>query len=126
MGGLLGSLQWVERMRRLLKGDRKEQKAFRELEVRPQWADVRKAMERVKGERWVDFRDRHGDGGRDLAFYIARRRCGVTLTSLAEENGIRNYYAVAQGIRRISGRLAKEKALRKTLEDVVKCIKIQT
>jgi len=125
-GFLLGSVPWVETMRRLLKGDRKEQKAFRHLEVRPRWAGVQKAVERVKGERWVDFRDRHGDWGRDLALYIARRRCGMTLTALAEESGMGNYYGVAQSIRRISQRLAKEAALRKALEAVVKCINIQT
>lgn len=125
-GFLLGTKEWVERMRRMLSGDRKEQKAFRELEKRPEWEQVRAAVEEVKGERWRDFCDRHGDWGRDMAFYIARRRCGVTLTKLGEAAGVQNYYAVAQSIRRISSRLSKDKDLKKKLKAIINCIKIQT
>ena len=32
------------------------------------------AVEEVKGERWEEFRDRHGDWGRDAALYLGRRR----------------------------------------------------
>jgi len=125
-GFLLGSEEWMERMRRLLSGDRKEQKAFRELEKRPEWRHVRRAVETVKKEKWVNFRDRHGDWGRDLAFYVARRRCGLSLRQLAEESKMSNYYAVAQSITRTAERLSKDKSLRKILEDVVNCINIQT
>jgi putative transposase len=125
-GFLLGSKDWVEKMRRLLLGDRKEQKAFRELEKRPEWGQVRAAVEQVKEDRWRDFCDRHGDWGRDMAFYIARRRCGITLRKLGDEAGVDNYYAVAQSIRRISKRLKKEQHLQKTLQSVINCIKIQT
>ena len=33
------------------------------------------AVERVKGEKWMEFRDRHGDWGRDAALWLGRR-CG--------------------------------------------------
>ena len=125
-GFLLGSQAWIERMRRLLAGDRKEQKAFRSLEKRPEWQQVREAVETVKGEKWRAFCDRHGDWGRDMAFYIARRRCGMSLRDLGEKAKVSNYYAVAQSIRRMSKMLLKDKALRRSLEDVVNCIKIQT
>jgi putative transposase len=125
-GFLLGSEAWIERMRRLLAGDRKEQKAFRELEKRPEWRHVRKAVETVKGETWVNFCDKHGDWGRDLAFYVARRRCGVSLRCLGEEAKVSNYYAVAQSITRTSKRLSKDGSLRNILKEVVNCINIQT
>jgi hypothetical protein len=113
-------------MRRLLAGDWKEQKAFRELQKRPEWMHVRRAVETVKGEKWAGFRDRHGDWGRDLAFYVARRRCGVSLRYLGEEAKMSNYYAAAQCIRRTAERLSKDRSLRKIMEDVVNCINIQT
>jgi hypothetical protein len=72
-GLLLGSAGWVEKMRKLLKGNRTEQKAFRRLEKRLGWQEVRKAVEKVKGESWDRFAHRHGDWGRDLAF------CDLTL-----------------------------------------------
>jgi REP element-mobilizing transposase RayT len=125
-GLLLGSQAWIERMRRRLTGDRKEQKAFRRLEKRPDWSQVRRAVETVKGERWDEFCDRYGDWGRDLALYIARRHCGVTLRELGKEAGMPNYYAVAQGITRTAERVSRDKALKKALEAVVECINIQT
>lgn len=125
-GFLLGRPEWIERMRRLLAGDRKEQKAFRRLEKRPEWSQVRRAVERVKGESWSKFRDRYGDWGRDLAFYIARRRCGISLRELGEEGRMSNYYAVAQSITRTAQRLSRDRSLKRALEEVVKCINIQT
>ena len=125
-GFLLGSGEWIERMRRLLAGDRKEQKAFRRLQKRPEWRQVRRAVETVKGECWSQFRDRHDDWGRDLAFYIARRHCGMSLRALGEEGKMANYYAVAQCIRRTADRLPKDKSLQSALDNVVNCMKIQT
>jgi REP element-mobilizing transposase RayT len=125
-GFLLGNQEWIERMRRLLTGDRKEQKAFRHLEKRPDWSQVRRAVETVKGERWSEFCDRYGDWGRDLAFYIARRRCGISLRELGEEGKMSNYYAVAQCITRTAHRLPKDKRLKKALKEVLQCINIQT
>jgi REP element-mobilizing transposase RayT len=104
----------------------KEQKAFRELEKRADWRQVRRAVETVKGERWNEFCDRYGDRGRDLAFYIARRRCGISLRELGEEGRMSNYDAVAQGIRRTTQRLSTDRALKKILKAVLQCINIQT
>jgi hypothetical protein len=125
-GFLLGSQEWVEKMRRLLSGDRKEQKAFRRLEKRPEWMHVRGAVETVKGEKWSKFCERHGDWGRDLALYVARRRCGMSLRELGEAAKISNYYAVSQCITRIANRLPHNKILQKALEDMINCINIQT
>lgn len=125
-GLLLGGPSWVEKMRRLLKGKRVEQKVLRRLEMRPEWSQVRKAVEKVKGEAWDQFAERHGDWGRDLAFYLARRHGGMSLQSLADETGITNYYTVAQAIQRTSLRLKKDKQLQKAAEEVIKCLNIQT
>ena len=88
--------------------------------------DVRRAVEMVKGEKWVSFCDRHGDWGRDMAFYAARRRCGVSLRCLGEEAKMSNYYAVAQCITRMAERLSRDGSMRNILKDVVNCINIQT
>lgn len=125
-GLLLGSKVWVERMRRLLKGERLEEKAVRCLEEKPDWMAVRKAIEEVKGENWGQFCERHGDWGRDMALYVARRKCGMRLRILGKEVGLVNYYAVAQAIRRISHRLPKDRSLQKALDQVIKCMKVQT
>jgi hypothetical protein len=125
-GFLLGSTEWVDRMRRLLNGDRKEQKAFRKLETRPDWDKVRKAVEKVKDEKWDKFCDRQGDWGRDMALYIARHRGGMRLRELGSAVGIENYYAVAQAVKRMSRRIRKDAKMFRILENILKCTKIQT
>ena len=58
-----------------------------------------RAVEAVKGEAWIEFRDGHGDWGRDLALYLARRHCGLTLAKLGARAGGLRYAAVGQAIR---------------------------
>ena len=54
-------------------------------------SEVIASVEKVKGERWVEFRDRHGDSGRDLVLYLGRRRCGLKLQELAGAAGMTDY-----------------------------------
>ena len=75
-----------------LSGDAQEQRGARRLiEVRPDLAAVIAAVERVKGEKWDEFRDRHGDRGRDLVLYLGRPLCGLKLKELAAAVGLPNY-----------------------------------
>jgi len=125
-GFLLGSQDWIERMKGLLRGDRKEQKAFRKLEKRPEWNNVRKAVEHVKGEKWADFCDRYGDWGRDMALYVGRRRCGMKLNELGIAAGITSYYTVAQAVKRMGSLIKEDKAMLKNLEAIINCTNIKT
>lgn len=63
------------------------------------WADVVKAVEAVKGEKWKAFVNRHGDWGRDLALWIGRRRGYMTLRQLGDEAGDMDYSAVSEAVR---------------------------
>jgi hypothetical protein len=83
-------------------------------------AEVIKVVERVRGEPWAEFADRHGDSGRDLALYLARRRSGLTLGDLGREFGIAEYKTVAAAIKRFELSLAKDSAKRKLVE---RCIR---
>jgi putative transposase len=127
LGGLLmGSTEWVRRMQQRLRGDRREQPAYRILRPRPDWDSVRAAVEKVRGERWGNFAERHGDWGRDLALYVLRSRGGLTLKAAAECVGIGHYQTAAQAIVRFDRRLEKDKRLRERLQEVITCIKIKT
>ena len=127
MGGLLlGGHEWVKEMERRLRGDAREQPAYRALRPRLDWKGVRDAIERVKGEAWDAFADRHGDWGRDMALYALRYRGGLTLKEAATCVGIGHYQAAAQALRRFDQRLEKEPALRAQLQEISKCIIIQT
>jgi chromosomal replication initiation ATPase DnaA len=78
------------------------------------------AVEDVKKEKWEMFNDRHGDWGRDMAFWVARRRAGMTINQLGEMAGGLDYSAVSEAIRRFErkkwNRAEVKKALRRVLE----------
>ena len=64
-------------------------------------------MEEFKGERWDEFRGRHGDGGRDMVIYLARRVGGLTLSELARRAGLNSDAAVSMALRRYARWLAR-------------------
>jgi putative transposase len=110
-GVVLGRKQFVERMRKHLRGDEREQPQMRRLRGRPDWQQVVAVVEQLKGQRWEEFRDRYGDWGRDLALYLGRRRCGMKLRELAQKVGGIDYVSVAGAVRRFAGRVGKDKKL---------------
>jgi hypothetical protein len=59
------------------------------------WRPVIAAVERVKGQKGDEFRDRHRDRGRDMVLYLRRWVCGMKLTELAQAVGLLNYAVVA-------------------------------
>ena len=107
-GLVLGTEAFARRIR--LRGNRNEMIEVRVLERPAKWEEVLAAVERVKGERWVAFRNRHGDWGRDLALAAARRCTGLTLAALGEAAGGLRYAAVAQAIRTFEQRSRKDRA----------------
>ena len=67
------------------------------------------AVERVKGKKWDEFRDRHGDGGRDLVLYLGRPLCVLKLKELAAAVGLPNYSVVATNTKRYEQRLQSDR-----------------
>ena len=108
---LLGGAQFLEKLRKDVRGEAKEQGAARRLAaVRPTVAEVIASVERVKKLSWAEFRDRHGDSGRDLVLYLGRRVCGAKLKELAEVAGLKDYSAVALAVKRYEERLRRNSA----------------
>jgi putative transposase len=97
-----------------VKGNRSEITALRNLEKRTEWADLVRAVETIRQEAWLDFRDRHGDAGRDLALAAARERCAMTLRQLGEAAGGMHYAAVSQAIRTFKARRRRDRELQET------------
>ena len=82
------------------------------------------SVERVKGEKWDEFRDRHGDRGRDLVLYLGRRLCGLKLKELAAAVGLPNYRVVATNTKRYEQRLQSdrtEQAQMKAVAHLLNC-----
>ena len=81
---VIGSTEFKAGIRkRLLKntGERTNERKWRRLLP---ISEVVKAVSQVKDESWDDFVNRYGDRGRDLAIYVARQRCGLTLKEIGE------------------------------------------
>ena len=108
---VLGGAEFLARLRQHVTGDAREQRGARRLAMaRPTLAEVIGWVERVKGESWADFRDRHGDSGRDLVLYLGRRVCGLKLKELAQAASLRDYSAVTLAVKRFEKRLGRNQA----------------
>ncbi len=115
----LGGAEFLAKLRPHWKGNATEQGVLRRLAAdRPSFADVLARLERAKGEKWSDFRDRRGDSGRDLALYLGRHDCGLKLQELAALAGLRDYKTAATAIKRFEQRLAASAVERQRLEQV--------
>jgi hypothetical protein len=80
--GVLAGEGFFESLREQIRGDTREDGSVRRpATARPTLAEVIGGVERLKGEPWEAFQDRHGDSGRDLVLYLGRRICGLRLRS---------------------------------------------
>jgi len=73
---------------------------LRRLARRPGWPGIIWAVERLKGEGWGEFCDRHGDWGRDAALWLGRRAGRLSLAGLGRLAGGMGYAAAAQALTR--------------------------
>ncbi len=122
---ILGSERFAKAMRE--KADvQRETHGRKELRREVSWEDVVQAVERVKGERWPQFVDRHGDWGRDLALWVARRRGGMTLKELGEESGGMDYSAVSEAIRRFDRKRHRHPPVRAALKTTLIMLNMET
>jgi hypothetical protein len=80
------------------------------LRRRISWPEVQAAVERLKGQPWDRFAERHGDEGRDLFLWAARRFCGVTVSELARAVGA-EYAAASAAMRRFERRAVRQRRL---------------
>ena len=55
---------------------------------------------------WADFSSRHGDWGRELVMYLARKRSGLTLRGIGDALGGVEYKNVSKAVRRFEDSLA--------------------
>jgi REP element-mobilizing transposase RayT len=116
---VLGGVEFLAGLKEQLTGDEREQRAARRLrESRPDVRGVIRCVEGMKGQKWEQFRDRHGDTGRDLVLYLGRKVCGLRLNELAAVVGVKEYATVAMAVKRFEARLNKEQTLRQECQKV--------
>lgn len=116
---VLGGEEFLQQLRGAIKGNPREQRGIKALtKPRPEIQEVIASLEKVRGEKWEEVRDRYGDEGRDLVLYVGRRACGLTLNELAAVAGMGGYKAVSAAIRRYEERLKRRKATREMLTQI--------
>ena len=77
-------------------------------------------VEKEIGEKWNRFFNRHGDKGRDMVLYLARKRSGLTLREIGECAGGLEYKTVGKAIERFGRWIKTDSNLTKSL---VKCLR---
>ena len=108
---LLGGEAFVERLRHRLKGDRREQPSLRSLEPGATWEQIVAVVEGFKRGTWEQFRDRHGDWGRDLALWLAWKLGNFTLRQLGVKVGGIDYTSVSTALERFNERCRHDRCL---------------
>ena len=116
----LGKEEFVEKVRRLIKGDRNEQRPVRQLEALTlSWQSITEAVARVWKEPWETASRRHGDPAREVAMLIGRRYAGMSLRQIGEAMGKLSYPAVSDAVRRTIRRLETDRLLQKKTKQVL-------
>jgi len=117
-GLVLGGESFAERVRKQLRVGR-EASGKRALRRRRTFADVVGAAERLTGETWAAFRDRHGDRRRDLVLWVAKCCTGLTAAELGRLAGGMDYAAVNMAIRRFRSAQGRNKELARLASDIM-------
>jgi chromosomal replication initiation ATPase DnaA len=71
----------------------------------------REALGRVHRGQWNE--------PRDVAIYLCRKECGLTLKCIANELGIRAYTTISTEYRRVERRRAKDDGFQKRLKTII-------
>ena len=122
-GLVLGSERFARKVRGKTRIDR-ESLGRGELKERRSFAEIVNLVERLKGEKWELFWDRHNDWGRDLALWGGRLYGGLTLAELGREAGGLDYATVAVATARLVKKAKKDRVLRKAMATLkAKCEK---
>jgi putative transposase len=123
---VIGREEFVEQMRKVVRGDCTEQPEMRWFGSKKDFARMKRVVEILKGEPWHAFADRYGDWGRDLGLWLGRRHGAMTLKELAEEVGMRNYRGVETVLNNFERRLRTDQTLQKTVQEAVRLVTCET
>ena len=122
-GLVLGGERFARKVRGRIEVTREHQ-GQQDLQRWRGFEQIVRIVERLKGERWERFRDRHGDWGRDVVLWASRRYGGMTLAEIGQKAGAVDYSAVAMAITRLEQKSRSDRQLRSTMRRVTaECVK---
>ena len=124
---LLGSEQFVDRMKGLLKGDRREQTTLRQARTKVlSWEQITQAVAKAWGTEWEIAKQAHGSRALAAALHVGRHYSDYSLRELGQLAGAMEYPAVTMAIRRFEKRLQVDKTLTRRLKQVLKLLQVKT
>ena len=123
LGIALGAVEFAEKVRACVKSGR-EMPGQRDLREQVDFEDVVGVVDRLTGEGWPVYRERHGDKRRDLVLWVARRCTGLTLAEIGRKAGGMDYAAVTMAVRRFPLACKRDKALASLCEEVINILKM--
>ncbi len=114
---LLGSKKFVDRMKGLLRGDRREQTGLRKAsQGMLSWDEITAAVSKVWDEDWEKLKAGYGNGAVSAALYLGRNYSDKTLQELGELAGGMQYPAVTMAVRRFTERLKTDTKLARKIK----------
>jgi len=126
---VLGSQEFVRRLQSGAADPGRQEQALARIPApaaRPDWKLVVRCVEQIQGEKWKEFRERHGERARDLAIYLGRRHSGLTLMELAKAAGLNSDASVAACLKRFSVRLASDRSERDRLDKALQMLSVRS
>ena len=114
---MLGERGYARQLISGRKVSEEEQTPVRQLREQARWIELVRAAERIKGEKWEGWAERHGDWSRDARMYLASRHGGLRLAEVAREVGVK-YQAAAQGVKRFAEALAHDSKRKRFLAEI--------
>lgn len=119
-GAVLGSAKFIEQMRQALGKPNREVPGSRQILERRKFWEWCALMEEIRGEKWEQIAQRHGDPARDLVLLAARKHGGMKLRELGAELGL-DYGTVANALYRTRKRIAQDGKAAQLWKKLIKC-----
>ena len=123
---VIGSGEFIQRMRKRVRGQRLEQPQVRWFGRKRDFATVKRIVERIRGQAWEDFAERYGDWGRDLGLWLGRRHGAMSLKELAQEGRFTNYRSLVTVIKNFERRLREDRKIQIAAQHAVRLMTYET
>jgi len=91
------------------------QRVLREVAEAVPWERIVLAVERGKGEKWMQSRDRYGDWGRDAALWLGRRCGRLKLAELGRLAGGIGEQVLSWAVRQFDKNHAQDPTLQRAI-----------
>ena len=109
---VLGGGAMIEEVRTQIKEGHREIVGKRAWKRRRTFQEVVAVVEGHRGQSWVEFRDRRGDSGREMVWWMARLHAGMTLRELGEKAGRTDYAPGRMALKRYELKMKIDSAIR--------------